>query len=123
MKVSDRALELLQLIQEHTGEDGSFWMSNRLRDGGGRGNDDWCDELHDHLNVSGPGDCRILDSLKSKGFTIRPRTNLDYVKHLYQITDLGRRVLADNYNRIQQLAENRRRDKELRARREASNEA
>lgn len=98
-KLSDRALELLQLIDDCTKWEGTdrpggkvmqyFVPSRHPRH---------CETLNKVIDVHGPGDANILKMLSR-----RRLTKGQLFEYSYSITEEGIAVLADQWQRIKEL--------------------
>jgi hypothetical protein len=83
-KLSGRAIEILMVIRQRTGEDGSFWLP-----GNTCVTDDWCNELGHWVNINGGGDAVILRSLRDRKLIERPRGTTMPTEYAYRITEDG----------------------------------
>jgi len=89
VKLSVRAWEILLAIDERCwGEPGGgYWTPSEER----RGADDYCQRLGYFVNIRGPGDARILASLRSRGLLEKPRRDVHHLAS--RITEDGRLLI------------------------------
>lgn len=86
MKLSERAKDLLILINEFTDRN---WETGEILRYFIPNNEKWSDVLDRHILVSGAGDARILKSLEGKGLIERPPRASSLTHYVYAITEDG----------------------------------
>lgn len=96
MKLTDRQLILLKIIDEATDKD---WGSGELRSFFlPKASAYYLDFRGKHIDtfISGSGDAAVLKKLERLGLIKRPKTNLPN-KYVYEVTEEGHCVIADNW--------------------------
>lgn len=100
-KLSDRALEVLQLIGEYTEWEGDARPGSKLvRVFTPHWADMHCKALDRLMDVQGPGDAAILKMLERRGLTAPMR---DIGRYACAITEDGLAALADHWQDIERL--------------------
>jgi hypothetical protein len=116
MKISDRALAILQHIADCS-ENGESWLPSIDT----RYGHDYSRRSESYLNIAGSGDARILKSLGEKGLICKRRDDCGPY-HWLAATDTGLQLLAKQAERVDSIFEGLRKDRELRDRLSARGE-